>query len=106
MILKTGYSKILGHLHHSTFLMCADKTSQFETWSPVTIANLVTQIVEVVTFASSGDPPQYSRHQGALRRTGKKKKLANWSRILLFLLVDFLFTLGSYSVSWHFSQKL
>ena len=89
MILKTGYSKILGHLHHSTFLMCAYKTSQYETWSPVTIANLVTQIVEVVTFASSSDPPRYSRHQGALHRTRRKESLQNWSRISLFMLVDF-----------------
>ena len=56
--------------------MCAYKTSQYETWTPVTIANLATQNEEMVTFASSGDPPQYSRHQGAPRRTGKKKKLA------------------------------
>ena len=77
----------------------------------MTNANIVTQIEEVVTFASSSDPPQYSRHQGALRRTGEKMKLAK----LLLLQSEqdiavsvsrFLFTLGSYSVSWHFSQKL
>ena len=46
-----------------------------ETWSPLAIAYLVTETEEVVTFASSSDPPQYSRHQGALRRTREKMKL-------------------------------
>ena len=49
-------------------------TNKPETWSPLTTANLVTEIEKVVTFASSSDPPQCSRHQGALRRTGEKNE--------------------------------
>ena len=44
----------------------------------MTIANLVTQIEEVVTFASSSDPPRCSRHPGALRKT---RWIENWTSI-------------------------